>query len=61
MDYYSCNRSQDDIMRMPIDGYAFKDIEDRWPVFKEEPHNMKLSLVADVVNQFGGMRFVYSI
>ena len=42
-----------------MDGYAFKDIENTWPHFKEEPHNLKLSLVADDVNPFGDMRYVY--
>ena len=47
-------------MRMPTDGFAFKDIEDRWPIFKEEPHNLKLSLAIDDVNPFGEMRSIYS-
>ena len=46
---------------MPMDGSSFKDIEDRWPIFKQEPHNLKLSLVADGVNPFGEMRFFYSV
>ena len=29
MDYHAHNRSQDEIMQMPMDGFAFKDIEDR--------------------------------
>ena len=60
MDYHAHNRSQDDIMRMPIDGLAFKEIEEKWPHFKE-PRNLKLSLVADGVNPFGEMRSTYSV
>ena len=38
-DYHAWNRSQDDLIRMPTDGSAFRDIEEKWPHFKEEPHN----------------------
>ena len=48
-------------MQMPVDGFAFKDIESTWPHFKEEPHNLKLLLVVDGVNSFGDMRYVYSV
>ena len=41
---------------MPTDSLAFKEIEEKLPHFKEEPHNLKLSLVADGVNPFGEMR-----
>ena len=61
MDYHAHNRSQDDIMRMPADGLAFKEIEEKWPHFKEEPRNLKLSLAADGVNPFGEMRFAYLV
>ena len=61
MDYHVRNRSQDDIMQMPADGYAFKEIEETWSHFKEEPRNLKLSLAADGVNPYGDMRFVYSV
>ena len=60
MDYHERNRSQDDIMRMPIDGSTFNEIEEKWPHFKEEPHNLKLSLAVDGVNPFGEMRSTYS-
>ena len=46
---------------MPIDGYGFKEIEETWSHFKEEPRNLKLSLVADGVNPYGDMRSVYSM
>ena len=61
MDYHAHNRSQDDIMRMPADGSAFKAIEETWSHFNEEPSNLKLSLVADSVNPYGDMRSVYSV
>ena len=46
---------------MPVDGFAFKEIEETWSHFKEEPHNLKLSLVADSVNPYGDMRYVYLV
>ena len=52
MDYYSKNISQDDVIRMPTDGTAFRDIEEKWPHFKEEPHNLRISLAANGVNPF---------
>jgi hypothetical protein len=61
MDYHARNRSQDDIMRMPADGSTFKEIEEKWPHFKEEPRNLKLSLAADGVNPYGEMRSTYSV
>ena len=61
MDYHACNRCKDEIMRMPIDGLEFKEIEEKWPHFKEEPRNLKLSLAAYGVNPFGEMRSTYSV
>ena len=49
MDYHAHNKSRDDIIRMPVDGLVFNEIEKKWPHFKEDPHNLKLSLVADSV------------
>ena len=56
MDYHAHNRSQDDILQMPADGSTFRDMEEKWPRFKEEPHNARLSLAADGVNPFSEMR-----
>jgi hypothetical protein len=46
---------------MPTDGTTFRDIEERWPIFKEEPCNVRLSLVVDGVNPFGELRSIYSV
>jgi hypothetical protein len=46
---------------MPIDGYAFKNIEEMWPHFKVKPRNLKLSLATDSVNPFGELRSTYSM
>ena len=43
---------------MLVDGLAFMDIEKKWPHFKEEPQNLKLSLETNGVNPFGEMRYV---
>ena len=53
MDFHAKNISQDDVLRIPADGFAFRCIEQKWSIFKEEPHNVKLSLAADGVNPFG--------
>ena len=46
---------------MTANGSAFKEIEETWSHFKEEPRNLKLSLVADCVNPYGDMRSVYLV
>ena len=46
---------------MPGDGPAFRCIEEKWPIFKEEPRNVKLSLAADGVNPFGEFRSTYAV
>ena len=35
MDFHAKNKSQDDVLRMPADGSAFRCIEEKWPIFKE--------------------------
>ena len=49
MDYHAQNRSQDDVIRIPAYGSAFRDMEEKWPHFKEEPHNLRTPLEADGV------------
>ena len=46
---------------MPADGFALKNIEEKWAIFKDEPHNVRLSLVADSFNRFGELCFTYSV
>ena len=52
MDYHARNRSQDDVIRMPADGFAFRDMEEKWPHFKEEPRNLRFFLAVNGVNPF---------
>ena len=44
MDYHARNISQDDVIRMPADGSAFRDME--------EPRNLRISLATNGVNAF---------
>ena len=61
MDYHACNRSGYDVLRMPSDGSAFREIEKKWAYFKDEPHNVRLSLEVGGVNPFGELRSIYSM
>ena len=61
MDFHAKNISEDDVIRMPADGSAFKSIEEKWPLFKEEPRNVRLSLAVYGVNPFGELCSTYSV
>ena len=61
MDYHARNKIQDGIIQMLVDGSAFRDMEENWPNFKEEPCNIIISLAVDGVNPFAEMRYVYSV
>ena len=52
IDYHTRNRSQDEIMQMPIDGSTFKEIEEKWPHFKEDSNVMLM--VVDLVKGLRG-------
>jgi hypothetical protein len=61
MDYHAQHKNEDCVLRMPSYGSAFRNIEERWPIFKEEPRNVRLSLAVDGVNPFGELRYIYSL
>ena len=61
MDYHAKNKSEDGVLRMPTNDFALKNIEEKWPIFKSEPHNIRLSLAADGFNPFGELRSTYSV
>ena len=61
MDYHARNISQDDVIRMPADGFAFRDMEEKWPRFKEEPRNLNIYLAVDRVNLFAYTRSIYTM
>ena len=57
MDYHARNRSQDDVVQIPADGYAFRDMEEKWPHFKEEPRNLRIC--TDEIHLHGVAYFCY--
>ena len=61
MDYHTKKISEDDVLHMPTDGSTLKNIEEKWPFFKDEPHNVRLSLAADGFNPFGELCSTYSV
>jgi hypothetical protein len=61
MDFHAKNRSQEGILQMPADGYSLKYIKEKWSIFKEEPHNVRIALATDGVNPFGELHSTYSV
>ena len=61
MDYHAHNICQDDIIRNPAYGSTFRDMEEKSPRFKEEPHNIRIYLETNCVKSFAEMRYVYSV
>ena len=61
MDFHAKKRSRDDVLRILADGSAYKCIKEKWPIFKEEPRNVILTLATDGVNPFGELRSTYSV
>ena len=41
--------------------FAFRDMEEKWPHFKEEPYNIRISLARCGVNPFAQMRSIYMV
>jgi hypothetical protein len=58
MDYHAHKRSGDGVLRMPTDGSAFREIDEKWANFKDEPRNVRLSMTVDGVNPFGEIRSI---
>ena len=58
MDYNAQNKSGDGVLRMPTDGSAFRENEEKWAYFKDEPRNVRLSLEDDNVNPFREIRSI---
>ena len=61
MDDHAKNRSEDGVLWIPANGSALKNIEEKIPIFKDEPHNVRLSLATDGFNPFGVLRSTYSV
>ena len=52
MDYHAKKRSED--------GFALKNIEEKWTIFKDEPRNVIISLETNGFNPFGELHSTYS-
>jgi hypothetical protein len=61
MDYHAHNRSGDGVLQIPVDGYAFREIEEKLVDLKDEPHNVSIPLETDGVNPFRELRSIYSV
>ena len=61
MDYHAKKKSEDGVLRMPTDGSALNNIEEKWSIFKDEPRNVRLSLEANGFNPFGELHSTYSV
>jgi hypothetical protein len=61
MDYHARNRSEYGVLLMSTDGSAFREIEEKWVDFKDEPRNVRISFAADGVNPFGELSSIYSV
>ena len=46
---------------MPTYGSSLNYIEKKWPIFKKEPRNVRLSLATDGVIPFGELRSTYLV
>ena len=46
-------RIDDEYMRHPADSKAWKDFDNTFPWFAEDPRNVRLTLAADGFNPFG--------
>ena len=46
---------------MLADGSALNNIKEKWPIFKDEPRNVRLSLAVDGFNPFGNLHSTYSV
>ncbi|XP_071728157.1 uncharacterized protein [Rutidosis leptorrhynchoides] len=48
-------------MRLLVDARAWKEIDERYPDFAQEPRNVRLGLAADGFNPFGNLSSAYSM
>ena len=53
MTWHATTRSTDEVMRVPADSPTWRHIEEKWPLFREDPRNLRLGLAMDGVNPFG--------
>ncbi|MUN56111.1 hypothetical protein GMA10_12985 [Kocuria koreensis] len=60
MVWHSENRSTDGTMRLVVDSPAHHHIETTYPMFAQDPRNVRLGLASDGISPFGTMRSKYS-
>ncbi|XP_073269941.1 uncharacterized protein [Primulina huaijiensis] len=56
----SNHKSQDHMMRHPVDSVAWDTINHKWPAFASDPRNLSLGLATDRFNPFGDLSSRYS-
>ena len=61
MDYRAKNRSEDGVLQMLANGSTLNNIKEKWPNFKDESCNVRLSLETDGFNPFGELHSTYSV
>ena len=61
MDYHAWNISEYGVLRIPTDGYAFREMEEKRADFKDEPCNVRISLATDDVNPFREITSIYAV
>ncbi|KAL5569485.1 hypothetical protein UlMin_026060 [Ulmus minor] len=62
MRWHRAGKSTDDnVMRHPVDGRAWKDFDRKHPVFADDVRNVRLGLAADGFNPFNNMSISYSM
>ena len=50
-----------DLMRYPVDGREWRDLDMKYPEFAHEPRNVRLGLATDGFNPFGNMSLSYNM
>ncbi|KAK9076568.1 hypothetical protein SSX86_004902 [Deinandra increscens subsp. villosa] len=61
MIWHSTGRSEEGVMRHPVDGTSWKEFDIKYPNFSREARNVRLGLAADGFNPFGNMSLSYSM
>ena len=61
MDWHVKNWIRDNIMRILVDCEALKHIEENWPIYINDPQNIKMGIALDGVNPFSIQNTQYSI
>ena len=61
MKWHHTSRSNDGLLRHPVDGDAWKNFDRLHPNFFNEPWNVRLGLVADGFNHFDNLSLSYSM